>query len=230
MILSHTSYPLGLVWWLWWKSQGVIFFIMEVQVWYSGRKKQSFHLAFLFKCFKRSMFSAFSTYHMITWFYCMLVFFHAVLLMRSGEKPPKGTQWKNRRLRQGCGLQRASGARRSGPGQKFTEIWHTKMVEIFFRWTISDLCCRSKAVSFNNNLGSPWPKITSCFSISWCPMEVFHAFFRHLLEWSWGCWATGWRQVLQCSWNLRYIELIHLTTATNISPCNHHSTCWENLT
>ncbi len=71
------------------KVKGSIFFIMEVQVWYSGRKKQYFHLAFLFKCFKRSMFSAFSTYHMITWFYCMLVFFSCFFVDEVGRKTTK---------------------------------------------------------------------------------------------------------------------------------------------
>lgn len=165
-----------------------------------AKKKQSFHLAILLTCLFKAMFSAFSTCHMITFLLLRVCFFFQGFFWGGRKKN------RSKSLHQpvkspspsGCGLQRASGARRSGPR------------------AIGDLCRRSKEVSLDNSLGYPWPKEQTAVQSADSPWEVLHACFRHLLEWSWGCWATELRQVLQCSWNWRYVELINSTTAMNI--------------
>ena len=182
MILSHASYPVDLVWWFWWKSQGVKGRRMEVEVWENARngsivlrKRNSLFIwPFSWSVYLRLCFLPFSPYHMIT--FLLLHWGHKTvkILASASEITFSVGLWPPKSIR--CPEEWTS--------QKFTEIWHLKWWKssesftiwgLKFCWTIGDLCCRSKEASQLSRI--PMAPITSCFQSADSPVEVFSFIF-----------------------------------------------------
>lgn len=103
MILSHTSYPLGLMWWFWWKSQGVKGRRMVVEVWentghcsiFWKNRSSIFIWPFSWSVYLSLWFLPFQP---ITWshfFYCMFVFSWFFDDVTKNGQNPCITQWNH---------------------------------------------------------------------------------------------------------------------------------------
>ena len=178
-----------------------------------AKKKQSFHLAILLTCLFKAMFSAFSTCHMITFLLLRVCFFFQGFFW--GGRKKKRSKSLHQPVKSpspsGCGLQRASGARRSGPR------------------AIGDFCRRSKEVSLDNSLGYPWPKEQTAFESADSPVEVFSIIFFRTYS---NDLEVVEQQSCAKSCSVHGIEGTLSSSIRQLqwtSPCKHYSSGRENI-
>ena len=215
---------------------------MEVEVWentghcsiFWKNRSSIFIWPFLLKCSQRAMFSTlFALAHdHISSTACL--YFHDFLMMsqKMGKilaspsqitlsvrvVPPKSIR---------CPEERAS--------QKFTEIWHLKwwrFSESFtiwglkFRWTIGDLCCRSKKASQLSRIRMA--QLTSCFQSADSPWKFcmhFSGTYSNDLE---VVEQQSCSQVLQCFMELKVRGAHQFDNCNEHLHGKHHSSGREN--